>query len=117
MAKPKGSPKTGGRQKGTPNKRTQILQEILDELELDVPREIVRILNAADPGSDDFHPLNGLSPKERSDILLNLMQYLYPKRKAVEHSGAVANPLEDYLLMTPEEREARKRALQKRLGK
>lgn len=31
MAKPKGSPKTGGRQKGTPNKLTQQLKEMILE--------------------------------------------------------------------------------------
>lgn len=29
MAKPKGSPKTGGRQKGTPNKNTAILKDAI----------------------------------------------------------------------------------------
>lgn len=31
MARVKGSPKTGGRKKGTPNKRTQSVQQLLDE--------------------------------------------------------------------------------------
>lgn len=32
MPKPKGSPKTGGRKKGTPNKVTQSIKDLLNEL-------------------------------------------------------------------------------------
>lgn len=66
-----GSTKTGGRSKGTPNKRTILLDEILTENNLNVPQRIVDLLPRLDP-------------KDQMTVLMGLMQYLYPKRKATE---------------------------------
>lgn len=106
-----GQKKTGGRKPGTPNKRTQVLSETLAQLGLDVPRELVRCLRIKRAGA------LALTVKERADILLQLMNYLYPKRKAVELTGKGGGPMELYLQMTPDERERRRLELEKRLGK
>ena len=63
--------KTGGRQKGTPNKKTKELLELMG----------------------DFSPLESLLSIAKSDrtpidlktkICLDLLGYIYPKRKSVE---------------------------------
>jgi hypothetical protein len=71
MAKPLGSPKTGGRKKGTPNRKTQELEEVLRKNKLDVVGELKALMPK-------------VSPEKQADILLSLMNYIYPKRKAVE---------------------------------
>lgn len=84
MAAPKGHPRYGGRSKGTPNRFSQNLIEICKEKDLDVFEALVEI------AKNDSHPDNFHSLKE-------LAQYLYPKRKSLEHSGEVnTNP---YMLM------------------
>ena len=69
MSREKGQPKTGGREKGTPNRVTKdvrqwifgIIQENTDTLEND---------------------LKGLEPKERWQIINGLLPYLITKREA-----------------------------------
>lgn len=73
MANIKGSPKTGGRKKGTPNKVTADLMKICEE-----------------EGLDPFRALIKLSfTSER--CLLELCQYVLPKRKALDHTFAPSN--------------------------
>lgn len=78
--------KTGGRQKGTPNKKTQALSATLEKYNHD-PVEAL-ILAALDTELDI--PL-------KIKINMELMQYIYPKRKAMELSGDPDNPLETSL--------------------
>lgn len=66
MARTKGTPKTGGRQKGTPNKTTQVAKEWLTELIDKNKAQIKRDLKA-------------LEPKERLQILEKFMAYVVPK--------------------------------------
>jgi hypothetical protein len=68
--------KTGGRQKGTPNKTTQDVVARLKELGCD-PIEGMAML-ALDPGNP---------PELRGRMFSELAQYVAPKRKAVEHSA------------------------------
>lgn len=68
-----GRQKTGGRQIGTPNKRTSHLVDVLNEMDVDPVRAIMELLPA-------------LEPKEQVDVYRDLMTYLYPKRKAIEHN-------------------------------
>lgn len=73
MGKPKGVQKTGGRKPGVPNKKTQALIDICFEEGLDVWRAMVRLAKEGEEGI-------------KLSMLKELAQYLYPKRKAVEHS-------------------------------
>jgi hypothetical protein len=66
-------PKLSGRQKGSPNRRTVLLCEALDQLGQDLPSKI-------------FELLPKLSANKQVDVYLELMQYVFPKRKAVEVS-------------------------------
>lgn len=70
--------KTGGRKKGTPNKKTSTIQEKLDALDCDPIIAMVKLAKEAHQGGD--LPLAGSMYKE-------LAQYVYPKRKAVELTG------------------------------
>lgn len=85
MAFNKGHKKKGGRVKGTPNKRTEALEAIFAKYQVNPAEELLKVL----PTLDD---------KLRVEVLLNLMQYLYPKRKAIEHSFNPAE-LEDGALI------------------
>lgn len=75
MPRPTGTPKTGGRKAGTPNKRTQELQEKLRELNCDPIKGMVDIANSSE--AEGNLTLAGQMYKE-------LAQYIYPKRKATE---------------------------------
>ena len=68
--------KTGGRTKGTPNKKTQIIQQQMEDLGFDPIESMIGISKLAMANKD--YSLADQLAKE-------LTQYLYPKRKAVEH--------------------------------
>ena len=69
--------KTGGRTAGTPNRKTQEISAPLESLGCDPIAGMARI------AMDDHH-----SPELRARMFAELAQYVYPKRKAVEFSGA-----------------------------
>jgi hypothetical protein len=68
--------KTGGRVAGTPNRKTQEISALLDSLGCDPIAGMARI------AMNEAHP-----PELRGRMYAELAQYLFPKRKAVEHSG------------------------------
>ncbi len=76
MARPEGSAKTGGRKKGTPNKKSINLQDSLESNGLSVVERLTELLPQ-------------LAIEKQADVLLSLMPYLHPKRKAIE---VVENP-------------------------
>lgn len=65
--------KTGGRVRGTPNRRTVEVAERLEELGLDVLAGLAAI--AQDERVD---------PPVRARVLIELAGFLYPKRRAVD---------------------------------
>jgi len=69
-------PRTGGRKKGTPNKKTLEVQEKINALDYDPITTMVKISQQA--MADENYALAGQMAKE-------LAQYVYPKRKAIEH--------------------------------
>lgn len=69
--RPVGYPKTGGRQKGTPNNRTLALSDTLESLGFDPLPKLVELLP-------------NLTPEKQADVLLKLMEFIYPKRKAID---------------------------------
>ena len=85
MPKVEPSRKTGGRVKGTPNKKTLEVIERLKELKCDPIEGMAKIAQTALDAGD--LPLAGQMYKE-------LAQYVAPKRKAVEVTGANGNPQE-----------------------
>ena len=72
----------GGRSKGTPNKRSVEIAELLEELRCDPIEGMARIaMNKR------------AAPELRGRMYSELAQYLYPKRKAIERSGQDGTPL------------------------
>jgi hypothetical protein len=71
--RPRGLPKTGGRQRGTPNRATLSLREKFTGLDYDPIGELIEIARAPN------------TPLEmRVHIHLGMLPYLYPKRKPVD---------------------------------
>lgn len=80
MAAAKGHRKWGGRAKGTPNKSTDQLFDICKKHKCDPFEGMVIIaMETHDPG-------------KRFDRFSKIAEYLYPKRKAIEHSGEIGQP-------------------------
>lgn len=75
--------KTGGRHKGTPNKLTQTVREILAELNCNSIEGMA--LLAMDKNN---------TPELRGRMYAELAQYEYSKRRAVELSGIDGAPVE-----------------------
>lgn len=80
--RPKGIPKSGGRQKGTPNRVTKDVREWLSKLINKSRRQIER-------------DLQELEPKDRVIMLERLMQYVVPKQQAIK--ADIANLTDDEL--------------------
>ena len=74
--------KTGGRVAGTPNKRTHELVDRLHDLGVDP------VAGLAEIAKDENAPL-----EIRARVQMELMAYLYPKRKAVEVAGPNQPPI------------------------
>ena len=70
MSRAKGTPKTGGRQAGTPNKVSGSLKEFVVDLLNDNREQMQKDLKA-------------LKPKERVAAYLSMLQYVVPKQQAV----------------------------------
>lgn len=70
MARAKGTPKTGGRAKGTPNKTTSTVKEWLSGL-LDNNRAQIE------------EDLRSIEPAERIKVFALLLNYIIPKRQTV----------------------------------
>lgn len=109
--------KTGGRKKGTPNRKTLILQEVLETLDLDIPMRLRdELSNLDDVQKFGYTPdIKFKAINLRVQIYLELMNYLYPKRKAIEMSGPHGSPLQMFLEMSPDERARRREVIQRRL--
>ena len=73
---------TAGRKKGTKNRATRNLEELFNELGYDPADELHKLV--VDPATDTAL---------RTRINLELMQYKYPKRKALEHTGEITVPV------------------------
>lgn len=76
MAKPIGSRKTGGRKKGTPNRRTSTLVDLLEESGIDPVKTIVE-------------EMSKLSGGHRIGVCMDLLPYLYPKRRSAEEPFSI----------------------------
>lgn len=88
--------KTGGRKKGTPNKKTQIVMDILESMNcnpiynlalmaMGEPIECLTYVNR-ETGEYVVDEIPG-TYEQIKDANKELANYVYPKRKAVEHTG------------------------------
>jgi hypothetical protein len=83
MPGPAKGTRPSGRKKGVPNKKTFDLQAKLESLNCDPIEGLAKICK--DPKT---------LPQLRAEIYLDLMGYLYAKRKAIEVSGQDGSPIE-----------------------
>lgn len=74
MPKPLGLPKSGGRKKGTRNKKTEFVHSILTDLGYDPLKEIVA-------------QLPNIDPVDQINVALKLMEYCYPKKRSLIEEG------------------------------
>ncbi len=104
MPAPKGHARYGGRQKGTPNKVTKDLIDIVHEcLGMSLPEKI-------------FELFPGLQKSQKAQVLMQMMDYIYPKRKAIDVTtkGEAIAPNTNLSSMTDEQlHEEYKRAIGK----
>lgn len=66
MGKPKGSQKTGGRKKGSMNKKASLLNDALDDIQFNLISELILSINKLDDLNRTIH-------------LMKLVEYCYPK--------------------------------------
>ncbi len=85
MARRKGTPKTGGREKGTPNKTSAQVKELITDLLQDNAEQI----------RQDFAQL---TPAERIKAVGQLAAYIVPKQTAVSIEQQAAIEKEGLLL-------------------
>lgn len=74
----KGTPKTGGRHKGTPNKRTQIGEDKL--------KTLIEMLECPERVAQEVKALHG---KDYFRAYFDALQYLRPKYSSIEFKGEV----------------------------
>lgn len=84
--------KTGGRQKGTANKKTALVQEILFNNNCDPIEGMILI------AQDTSH-----TPELRGKMFSELAQYIYPKRKSIEQRTEVFQTISDAPMKTDDE--------------
>ena len=97
MSRQKGTPKTGGRAKGTPNKITGTLKDFVSGL-IDDNREQMQ------------KDLKALNPKDRLLVLEKFLQYTLPKQQAITADVSVE---EQPNLLTPAQAKAMIERLEK----
>jgi hypothetical protein len=89
-AKP-GRKKYGGRKKGTPNKKTLMLKEILEGLKFDPVTKMTEVyaiaLERALDGYDGDVDMRNTYLSISQKCCADLLPYIYPRRKAVEISA------------------------------
>jgi len=83
----KGHPKAGGRQKGTPSKKSLDFKTRLDELGIDLIEEIMVFIK----DSSDDAP----SKAQKMSCLSQMLNYVYPTRKALSLSPEEEKYLQD----------------------
>lgn len=71
-------PEGAGWKKGVPSKKTALLIDICSEHNFDPAITVIKMI--MDKDAD-------LLDKERADLCVKIMDYIYPKRKAIEHTG------------------------------
>lgn len=86
-----GSPKTGGRKKGTPNKNKLEFAEKLDAAAKARGHSGLDILGEI---SDLYYQMRETNPEKAVDMLGKMMEYQFPKKKAVEVTGKDGGPVE-----------------------
>lgn len=101
MARPKGTPKTGGRVAGRPNKTTQEVREAVALLAQNNVSKLEQWLEDTANGNPD----QGVkpAPEKAAMLLLQALEYYIPKLARTELSGPDGGPIE---ISSKEQRDA-----------
>jgi hypothetical protein len=83
MAKPKGSPKTGGRKPGSVNKSTKEFRDTVSALLEKNAANVGIWLKSVAEGHGDVKP----APEKALDLLAKLAEFAAPKLARTEHTG------------------------------
>ena len=86
--------KTGGRVVGTPNRKTAEINDLLESLRCNPIEGMAQI-------AQDLKN----SPELRGRMYAELAQYVYPKRKAIEHTGDFGVSIAETIRQNREQRE------------
>lgn len=92
MAFTKGKPKTGGKKKGTPNKKTRSIEEM---------REVLKSIldNCLDEVPDWIRKTAQRSPGKAVELITNIAEYSLPKLSRTEHTGKDGEKI-SFIIMT-----------------
>jgi hypothetical protein len=89
-----GHKKVGGRAKGSPNKKTVEFLQLLDKYDFDpgaeyilLYRDIRKVINFRKKKGNLPGALEAMDVGNRA--LNNICQFVYPRKKAIDHSGSV----------------------------
>ena len=82
MPRPKGTPKTGGRKKGTPNKRTRQMQEAIEASGLTPLEHMLSVLRD-----------ENATAMERMDAAKAAAPYVHARLAAIEQAGNEEKPV------------------------
>ncbi len=99
-----GHKKLGGRQKGTPNKRTLFAQETAERLGVN-PFEILLHIANGDKKALKVKTKGPIGLSARRAAAMAACQYLVPKRRAIAHLGPGGELLEEELRKVDELKE------------
>lgn len=75
----RGTPKTGGRSKGTPNRRTAIGEDKL--------RTLIEVLESPERMAQELRELHG---RDYFRVYFDALQYMRPKYSSIEFKGEVS---------------------------
>ena len=89
MAKPKGSPKTGGRAPGTPNRATNEARQAIALFVDQNAHRLTEWLDAVANGSEDVKP----NPAKAFELFQSVVEYHIPKLARTEHTGEGGGPV------------------------
>jgi hypothetical protein len=111
MAKPKGAPKTGGREKGTPNKATALRQaEVaasgptpLDALIKKMRFHLSIFEGEVAKGKGADGKALALAMDKAAEAARDAAPYVHPRLAAVQHTGADNGPIEHTVSVSAKE--------------
>ena len=89
MAKPKGSPKTGGRAPGTPNRATNEARQAIALFVDQNAHRLTEWLDAVANGDKDVKP----NPAKAFELFQSVVEYHIPKLARTEHTGEGGGPV------------------------
>ena len=82
-------PENSGRKKGSPNRKTLILSDVLESQGHNLPTKILELLPR-------------LSPDRQMDVYLELLQYVYPKRRPMEQTADEVKTAQSVVVYLPD---------------